>query len=256
MMFLDFLKYYLKAGNAHSIHSPFLFELYTKVYRDFSPNPDFERIEKLRSALKSDTRLIRVEDMGAGSRLNGSSERTVADIARKSLKSPFWCQFFYRLIRYYGYKNILELGTSLGVTASYLSLAAPDGKVWTVEGCGNTLKVARENFDQLHLQNIHAVNGNIDLCLKDVLEKTGSLDFVLFDANHRYQPTLDYFGQCYARAGENSVFVFDDIYWSAEMKKAWQEICADPRVSLSADFFHVGLVFFRKGVEKQHFVLK
>jgi len=256
MMFLDFLKYYLKAGNAHSIHSPFLFELYTKVYRDFSLNADFERVEKLRSALKSDTRLIRVEDMGAGSRLNDTSERTVADIARKSLKSPFWCRFFYRLIRHYGYKNILELGTSLGITTSYLSLAAPDGKVWTMEGCENTLKVARENFDQLHLQNILPVNGNIDLCLEDVLEKSGPLDFVLFDANHRYQPTLDYFGQCYARAGENSVFVFDDIYWSAEMKKAWQEICADPRVSLSADFFHIGLIFFRKGVEKQHFVLK
>ncbi|MCD8538922.1 MAG: class I SAM-dependent methyltransferase [Leadbetterella sp.] len=256
MMFFDFLNYYLKAGNAHSIHSPFIFDLYTKVYRDFSANPDFETLEKRRSALKNDPRLIRIEDMGAGSRRNASSERTVGDIARKSLQSPFWCRFFYRLIRHYGHKNILELGTSLGVTTSYLSLAAPDGKVWTLEGCENTLKVARDHFESLRLQNVFPVNGNIDLLLEDTLDKTGPLDFVLFDANHSYQPTLDYFNLCYTRAGENTVFVLDDLYWSDGMKKAWKEICADPRVSLSADFFHIGLVFFRKGVEKQHFVLK
>ena len=79
---------------------------------------------------------------------------------------------------------------------------------------------------------------------------------VYFDANHRYEPTLRYFETCLRKAGEHTVFVFDDIYWSAEMKQAWKEISTDPRVSLSVDFFHIGLVFFRKGVEKQHFVLK
>ncbi|MDT4848746.1 hypothetical protein FQZ97_828460 [compost metagenome] len=135
-------------------------------------------------------------------------------------------------------------------------MAAPDGKIWTVEGCENTLNVARETFNKLHLSNLFLVNGNIDLCLKDILERIGTPDFVLFDANHRYQPTLDYFELCAGRAGENTVFVFDDIYWSTEMKRAWKQICRDPRVSLSADFFHIGLVFFRTGVEKQHFVLK
>ena len=257
MMFFDFLKYYLKAGNAHSIHSPFIFELYTKVYKDFSQNPDFQRIETVRSALKKDTRKIGITDLGAGSRLNSSSERSIADIARKSLQSSFWGQFFYRLIRHYNYHNILELGTSLGVTTSYLAMAAPEGKIYTVEGCSNTCRVAGEIITKLGLQeNTSLINGNLDLCLHEVLEMAGPLDFVLFDAHHRYEPTLNYFEQCYPFAGENSVFIFDDIYWSAEMKKAWQDICADPRVSLSADFFHIGLVFFRKGVEKQHFVLK
>lgn len=256
MMFLDFLQYYVKAGNAHSIHSPFIFDLYTKVYKDFSPDPAFASIESLRSELKNSSRLISIEDLGAGSRVNASPERTVKDIARKSLQSPFWCQFFYRLIRYYGHKNILELGTSLGITTSYLATAAPDGKVWTIEGCKNTLDVARDNFKALHLQNVIMVNGNIDLCLENTLKRTGPLDFVLFDANHRYRPTLDYFERCYSRAGENTVFVYDDIYWSAEMKKAWKEICQDPRIRLSVDFFHTGLVFFRTGVEKQHFILK
>lgn len=255
-MFFDFLKYYLKAGNAHSIHSPFIFDLYTRVYRDFSPDPDFEKIEQLRAALKNSAEPVRIEDLGAGSRLNASTERTIGDIARKSLKSPFWCRFFYRLIRHYGHTNILELGTSLGITTSYLSMAAPGGKVWTIEGCENTLNVARANFSKLNLLNLFPVNGNIDVCLPDILEKTGPLDFVLFDANHRYRPTLNYFELCYTRAGENTVFIFDDIYWSSEMKNAWKEICRDPRVSLSADFFHIGLVFFRTGVEKQHFVLK
>jgi len=256
MLFFDFLKYFLKAGNAHSIHSPFIFDLYTKVYRDFSPHADFEKPEQLREELKKSTELINIRDLGAGSRVNASAQRTVGDIARKSLQSPFWCRFFYRLIRHSGYRNILELGTSLGVTTSYLSLAAPEGKIWTVEGCENTLNVARRNFEQLQLQNISALSGNLDVCLEELLEKTGPLDFVLLDAHHRYEPTLNYFELCHTRAGEDTVFIFDDIYWSAEMKKAWQEICRDTRVNLSVDFFHIGLVFFRTGVEKQHFTLK
>ena len=255
-MFFDFLKYYLKAGNAHSIHSPFIFELYTKVYRDFSPDPDFELIEQVRKELRSSSEVIQITDLGAGSRQNAALERTVGDIAKKSLTKPFWCRFFYKMIRHYGYTNLVELGTSLGVTAAYLARAAPQGKVYTVEGCPNTLRVATKTFERLGITNVHTVNGSIDHCLEELLEETGPPDFVLFDANHRYLPTLSYFELCVAKASESSVFVFDDIYWSAEMKKAWQQISTDPRVSLSVDFFHAGLVFFRKGVEKQHFVLK
>lgn len=255
-MFFDFLKYYLTAGNAHRIHSPFIFELYTKVYRDFSMHPDFEAIEAVRKSLMHNRERIRIEDLGAGSRVNDAPERSVSDIARKSLQSPFWGQFFYRIIRYYDYRNVIELGTSLGITTAYLARATPEGTVYTAEGCENTLNVARSTFRTLGLDHVVPVQSDIGLVLEDLLNRAGTPDFVLFDANHRYEPTLAYFEACAARAGAHTVFVFDDIYWSAGMKKAWQDICQDPRVSLSVDFFHIGLVFFRQGVEKQHFVLK
>ncbi|MFS0489757.1 O-methyltransferase [Leadbetterella byssophila] len=252
-MLFDFLRYYIKAGNAHSIHSPFVFELYTKIYKDFTPQEEFQELENLRKKLRADDRAIQITDFGAGSHYKN---RTIKDIAKHALKSPFWAQFFFRIIRHYNYSHILELGTSLGLTTSYLAKAAPTGKVYTLEGCPQTLQVAEENFDQLELSHIHTYVGNIDQTLPDLLERIEKLDFALLDANHRYTPTLSYFEQCLAKVHERSVLVFDDIYWSDEMKKAWQEIQKRKEVSLSLDFFHVGMVFFRKGVEKQHFVLK
>lgn len=247
-MFFDFLKYYLQAGNAHSIHSPFVFELYTKVYKDFKKLPEYALLEDRRKALKADQRELQITDLGAGSNYRN---RKVGDVARHALKSPFWAQFFFRMIRYYGYRNVLELGTSLGLTTAYMAKAG--AHVHTLEGCANTLRIAEEGFGNL---NIRTTVGNIDETLPLTLEQYEQLDFVLLDANHRYEPTLRYFEACLTKMSEQGVMVFDDIYWSKEMKQAWVEICADPRVTLSLDFYQVGMVFFRPGVEKQHFVLK
>lgn len=255
-MVLDYLKYFTKANNAHGIHSPFVFDLYTKVYKKNFHNSDFIAIETLRKSLKNDQRKLEITDFGAGSKTNDSLKRTVADISRKSLKSSFWGQFFYALIQHYNYTEVLELGTSLGITTSYLAKANPKVKVNTFEGCKNTIAIAKENFEELNLGNINVTAGNIDFTLPEFLRNTKSLDLVLFDANHRYEPTVRYFNLCYEKAHENSVFIMDDIYWSEEMKQAWNEIKTDPRVTITVDFFQIGLVFFREGKQKQDFVLR
>jgi predicted O-methyltransferase YrrM len=103
---------------------------------------------------------------------------------------------------------------------------------------------------------IRIAEGNIDTILVPEIQQLNTLDFVFFDANHRAEPTLRYFENCLAKVHENTVFVFDDIYWSEEMESAWQQICADPRVMLSIDLFWLGLVFFRKAQPKQHFKLR
>ncbi|WP_443632869.1 hypothetical protein ABXT64_10420 [Candidatus Marifrigoribacter sp. Uisw_064] len=54
----------------------------------------------------------------------------------------------------------------------------------------------------------------------------------------------------------NSVIIFDDIYWSSAMNEAWLEICENEKVKISIDMFHWGLIFFRKEQQKQHFVIR
>jgi len=68
---------------------------------------------------------------------------------------------------------------------------------------------------------------------------------------------MNYFKQALEKKNVNSIFVFDDIYWSEEMQQAWKEICAHNEVTLSLDLFYFGIVFFRtENKEKEHFVLK
>ena len=40
------------------------------------------------------------------------------------------------------------------------------------------------------------------------------------------------------------------------MTEAWRRICADPRTVVTVDLFRMGLVFFRSGCQKQHYVVR
>ncbi|RZK22361.1 MAG: class I SAM-dependent methyltransferase [Hymenobacter sp.] len=187
----------------------------------------------------------------------GGTQRRVSTIARYAAKPPRLAQLLFRLVNHFQPATILELGTSLGLTTAYLAAATTRSQVITFEGCPNTAAVAHETFEKLGLQNVRLVEGNLDQTLPATLAALPKpVDFVFFDGNHRYEPTLRYFEQCLDKAHEDSVFVVDDIHWSAEMAQAWETIKAHPAVTVTVDLFYVGLVFFRKTQPKQNFWLR
>src|SRR4051812_21341807 len=61
-----FLRYSVSAGNAHSLHSPFLFDLYTNVFCNSESFYSFEEIESLRAKMLSSNTEITVQDFGTG----------------------------------------------------------------------------------------------------------------------------------------------------------------------------------------------
>jgi len=255
-LLFQYLRYFFNARDEHSLHSPFAYTFYTELIKKNTAYPDFEKIESLRKKLKQDPSSISITDLGAGSGVNKATTRTVSSICHHSEKRPSLAQLIYRIVRWQQPKTILDLGTSLGLTTLYEAIAAPNSTVYTFEGCPNTAALAVKHFQQLNVPNIQLVEGNIDVTLPDILQKIPAADFVFFDANHRYAPTINYFNLCLEKVHEDSIFVFDDIYWSAEMKKAWTEIKAHPSVGMSMDLFFIGIVFFRKKQPEQHFILK
>ncbi|MBD2724039.1 O-methyltransferase [Hymenobacter armeniacus] len=254
---LAYLRFWLRSGNAHGLHSPFVFGLYTSVVRHTGSYKAYAAIEARRQQLLGSPASISVTDFGAGSHTGAGQQRRVADIARTAAKPRPLAQLLFRLVNYFRPATILELGTSLGLTTAYLASADSRSRVVTFEGCPNVTAVASETFAELQLRNIDVIEGNIDHTLAPALAALNRpVDFAFFDGNHRYEPTLRYFEQCLAHRTENSVFVFDDIHWSAEMERAWEAIKAHPEVMLTVDLFYIGLVFFRKNQPKQHFWLR
>lgn len=254
--FFQFLRHFFYARNEHSLHSPFAYTFYTELVKSKTISPDIAAIETVRKELKQNNTFIRVTDLGAGSGINNSRNRTISSICRYSEKKPALARLIYRIIQKFQPKTIFDLGTSLGLTTLYEAKANPSAEVYTFEGCPDTAALAQENFKRLNARNITTIVGNIDTTLPEMIGKTDSLDFVFFDANHRYEPTLRYFQLCLQKAHEDSIFVFDDIYWSIEMKKAWSKIKQDPSVGMSMDLFYIGIIFFRKKQPVQHFTLK
>ncbi len=258
-MLLAYLRYLSRARDEHALHSPFLFSLYTQVIRARTGSEAlFAPIREMRKQLRRSRQYITIADYGAGSKVNASRQRTIGDIARNSQKPARFGRLLFRLIRRFEAKNVVDLGTSLGMTTAYLAEAtkACKGHVLTFEGCSETAAVARQNFERLGIQNTKVVVGNLDATLAPEIAALTSLDFVFFDANHRYEPTVRYFETCLTNIHNDTVFVFDDIHWSDEMEQAWAYIKHHAAVTLTVDLFWVGLVFFRREQPKQDFILR
>ncbi len=254
-----YLRYYLTASNGkgHGIHSPFVFNFVTHVLNDKKKYVCYNAIEAVRSKLKQDNTIIEVEDFGAGSTVIKSNKRLVKAIAKTSLKQAKYAQLLFRMVQYYQPKNILELGTSFGVTTAYLASGNVDAKVFTCEGAQQIASIAQNNFIQLAIKNIELITGNFAKTLPPLFSAMGTVDFAFADGNHRKEPTLQYFQQLLDHANDNTILVFDDIHWSNGMEAAWSTILQHPMVTLSIDVFFIGIVFINSGIKKkQHFIIK
>ena len=254
-----YFHYYLTASNGkgHGIHSPFIFEFITRILNDKSIYKDYDKVESLRKRLLADQTIIPVEDFGAGSAVTKKEQRSVSSIARNAAKSKKYGQLLYRVVRFYQPQTILELGTSLGITTSYLALAQPTASIITIEGAKAIADIARRNFHEFSLTNTKLVEGNFDDTLSAVIKDLSSIDLAFIDGNHRQEATENYFNQLLSRTHNTSILVFDDIHWSRGMEQAWESIKNHPSVSCSIDLFFIGLVFFREEFrEKQHFRIR
>ncbi len=249
-----FIHHWLTACNTkgHGIHSPFLFRLVENVIYEKHPFYVFETIEKEREELKNSQEIIFQKDFGTGT----SAQKQVSDIAKTSLKRKYWGQFLFRLVHFTEPKNILELGTSLGITTSYLATANKSAHCTTLEGSEEIAKIAQETLKKNGADNTKIVVGDINKTLPKVLENESMLDFVFFDANHQREAVLKYFNQCVKKAHSKSVFVFDDIYWSKGMQKVWREICRSEKVTATLDLHELGIVFFDKNLPQRTFKLR
>ncbi len=211
-------------------------------------------VEAIRETLLKDKNLIDLVDYGAGSLINKGKKKSVKSIAKISSSPPKFSAFLHQVISYFGYQEVIELGTSLGLNSLYLS---KDDKVnlTTFEGDPNLCKKARDSFSEAQRTNIHVVEGDINETLPAFLQTTERIDLAYLDANHKFEPTLNYFDLCLDKMSKNGLIILDDIHWSKEMWKAWKEIISRPEAILTVDLFDAGLVFLNPDIQPGNYTL-
>jgi predicted O-methyltransferase YrrM len=255
---IRYLRYLIDSKTRYRIHSPFVYDFINRILRDNSHYDDYEKLWKNRCELAESSVPVETVDFGsgAGEKQYSTKVLTLKQIVQRRSHPRKRLELLYRIARDQKPPNILEFGTSAGISTTYLKAGHPSSDFVTMEGCANLVFHAENSFKKLGFTNIKTETGNFDNILEKVLSTKESLDLVFFDGNHREEPTLRYYESCIKLSNESTIFVFDDIHWSNGMERAWNKIKSDPRVSITIDLFWFGLVFFRKNIEKQNFVIR
>ncbi|MCI4668602.1 MAG: class I SAM-dependent methyltransferase [Bacteroidia bacterium] len=256
-MWFDALSYLRKSKGNYRLHSPFVYDFFEKVIKG-GHSEYGEFAERIRIRMLSDHTPIEFEDLGAGSYSQKGKQvkTTIAQLAKKASRRRNEGEFLHRLMRFCQPKRALELGTQLGISTIYQKFGWPSVGLETIEGIPELAEQAQMNFLSLELDiPIHL--GNFEEVLAKILKQDRQgYDYILIDGNHTYEATINYFELLLPQMNESGVIVFDDIYWSEGMKKAWKQITEHPDVRVSIDVFRFGICFIRRPQAKEHFMLR
>lgn len=250
-----YLLFLLKSSNEHGVHSPFVYDLVTKCFYRDTPKELRNNYKNYFNFLLGNHKTIKIEDFGAGSKVFKNDLRVVSEMVKVTSLQEKSALLLMRLMNYFNIKDVLELGSALGVASSSMAFSKPNSKIITIEGCENIANEAKMAFENFNINNIEIIVGEFSKTLPSVL-KQRKYDLIYFDGNHTKEATLKYFHQALDSIHNETLFIFDDIHWSNEMEEAWGEIKRHSKVKVTIDTFQWGFVFFRKEQVKEHFVIR
>lgn len=142
----------------------------------------------------------------------------------KPVLSPKVIDVLLRVLQYFKPEKSIILGNE--------ALAAAE----TVRTCGEHLNI--KIWFLSHLAHI-----------------SGTIDMVYLSATEEENP-LPLFEKLLINISDKTVCVVTDIHSSPETEEVWETIKQDPRITVTIDTYHLGLVFFRQGQAKEHFIIR
>lgn len=254
-----YVKYQTRTQKLKDIQSDFVRNFVSTCFYDKSKYVEYEELKKYRKFLLNHKGTVDMVDFGAGSQVFDSNIREISKVARTSGISAKNAELLFRVVRHLQPSRILEIGTSLGLATSALSMGNPKAQLKTLEGCANTQSIPRGAFESdefsFESERIHFVNTEFSSYLNTEEAIREPLDFIYFDGNHSKEATIAYFDALLPTVNDNTVWIFDDIHWSKGMEESWEYIKAHPKVTSSIDAFQWGIVFFMPDLEGEHCII-
>lgn len=248
----SFITYYFNSKTKYKIHSPFVYNFITEILESNIQN--FNSAKLINFYKKHYKTINYSKNEGAGSSILKKVNEPIDGFISKVGIPEKYGKILMLLAQEYNNKSILELGTSLGLSTSYLLNS--NNKIISIEGNKDIYTITKNAFEQLNFNNAHLINSTFENELQTVLQNNNDLVLFFIDGNHTKKATINYFNTILPFIKENSIVILDDIYWNKEMTEAWHEIRTNKTVKLSIDLYRIGILFFRKEQkEQEHFTL-
>jgi predicted O-methyltransferase YrrM len=252
-----FLLYQVKAKHhkGRGIHSPFVFELVSRVLSDQHNFPEYKFFQEVMHSLKQTKERVEMQDLGSRSMAFNSRKRTVSQLLSHSSIDRKTGEVLFRLCRYYTPDHIIELGTSIGMSTLYMAKGSPDSGITTIEGNTSLAAFAQNLFRKYGMKGIDVRHGFFDEVLPFIREGGNIPRLVFIDGSHTYAATMEYF-HFFCDWIDEGILLIHDIRWSHGMSKAWKEIRHHPKAIVTLDVFRMGIVILNQNITPGNFIVR
>lgn len=240
----------LRYRRGFGVHSPFVFNLITKVIEEKCPYYSFYDIELVRKQLLFKDEQITYPDRRQQGRMKS---RTIAEITEREAIKPEHGALLFRLTNYFKSVNILQLGPCMGISTLYLTSYSAGLKCIALENVPEFATIANWAFKKAAHNAIDLRTGSYRELLPQALQDMGKVDFVFFNTLYEQQNNIWLFNECIRHIHNDTVFVFDGIKSNRKMRDFWKEICRHNEVTVTIDLYSLGIVIFNKKLHKRDY---
>lgn len=210
------LFYKIRHHRGHGIHSPFVFNLITKVVEEKKPYYAYDEIRNYLS--------------------------THPEVKNRVSKSNL---LSFRLTNYFGSKNILELGSGYGINTLFLT--APSSNIKCQ--CFESSQKKREISELLYKD----WDRNIILLPKEMFQVPDKQDCVCVDLKRYFIDLEDIRGDLFGILHDKSFMIIKGIRTNKRHQLLWKNLINEDRVRVSLDLFHEGILFFDPKLYKKNY---
>lgn len=232
------------------VHSPFVFNLITKVIEEKCSYYSFYDIELVRKQLLFKEESITYTDRQQKGK---KKSRTIGEITEREAIHPKQGALLFRLVNYFKVTHILQLGPSMGLSTLYLTSYASDLECIALESVPEYATIAQWVFNKAARNPVDLRTGSYKELLPRALEDMKRVDFVFFNTLYEQQDNLWLFNECIPYVHSDTVFVFEGIKANRRMREFWQEVTTHPEVTVTIDLYSMGIIFFNKRLHKRNY---
>lgn len=216
------------------IHSPFVYNLITKVVEEKLAYYSFEEIEKFRKQLLTQNDLI-------------------GRITKKETQPANFGAFLFRIMNFFKCESVLHIGCSTGVIGLYLAMASPGKSTcYLLEERVGLLQSVRDFAVAHHLNNIQMIEGKYEESISKILQERKEIDLIFMDYIDRTTNREELMLLCRPLIKKKTILILNGIK-NKPMKEVWKTMKESLHSSISLDLYSTGVVFFDEKLPKKNY---
>ena len=233
------------------VHSPFVYNLISKVIDERNPYYSFTDIEMTRLAYKFNEDVVSYEDRNSGNKRSA----TMSYLLYKEAISPKKGALLFRLANYFKSKNILQIGGGMGISTLYLTSYSKNVNCVALEDTKEFVPIIKDVICNGSDKKIDVIYGEYKDTFQQALNELKELDLVYFNIPASKKFGYELFDTCVKNANDNTIIVINGIKANKDIRNHWDMICEREDVKVTLDLYSTGIVVLNPKLHKKNYIV-